>query len=201
MPGTRHRRDHDRGYESSGHDAPPWSRGRAQRPRAPLHRSSSYDERYHHHRRRPARRDDGYSDYESYSDDASPPPPPRSSRRRHAKSVGGRPGHRGSRRDRSYSRSPSRRRHYRQEEDDGEFDRRKRDQAIKSALTAGAVEAMRQRNRPGEWMGEKGLRVATAAMDTAVDKDPRKRAKRNVIGSTLGGLFVDKMASGIMGRR
>lgn len=199
MPGARHRRDHDRGYDTSGHDDPPRSRGRAQRPRAP-HRSSSYDERYHRRRPRDSRRyDDGYSDYESYSDDDVASPPPRS-RRRHTKSVGGRPRRGRDRRDRSYSRSPSRHR------DDGDFDKRRRDQAIKSALTAGAVEAMRQRNRSGDWVGEKGIRVATAAMsaaaiDTAVDRDPRKKAKRNVIGSTLGGLFVDKLATGIRGRR
>lgn len=82
------------------------------------------------------------------------------------------------------------------------MNRQKKDQAIKSALTAGAVEAFRQRNRPGEWMGEKGLRVATAAIsaaaiDTAVDKDPRKKGKGKIIASSLGGLVVDKLASGI----
>lgn len=89
--------------------------------------------------------------------------------------------------------------------DHEQFSREKRDQAIKSALTAGAVEAFRQRNRSGEWLGEKGLRVATAAMsaaaiDSAVDRNPRRKGKRNVIGSTLGGLVVDKLANGIRGR-
>lgn len=84
--------------------------------------------------------------------------------------------------------------------------RQKRDQAVKTALTAGAVEAFRQRNRPGDWMGERGIRVATAALsaaaiDAAVDKDPTRKGKRNIVKSTIGGLVVDKLASGIRGRR
>lgn len=186
MPSSRHHREYD--YDDSDHE-PSRSRGRT-RPRA-QHRSSSYDDRYRYGSRpRSSRRhhDDDDGAYDSYDDYASPPP-----RRRHARSEGH------ARRRRSRSRSRSRDYH-------DEVGRKKRDQAIKSALTAGAVEAFRQRNRPGDWMGEKGLRVATAAMsaaaiDTAVDKDPRRRGKRNVIGSTLGGLFVDKMAGRVLGRR
>lgn len=83
--------------------------------------------------------------------------------------------------------------------------RERKNKAIRSALTAGAVEAMRQRNRPGDWLGAKGVRVATAAMsaaaiDTAVDRNPRKSGKTRLVTSALGGLFVDKLASGLRGR-
>lgn len=86
-----------------------------------------------------------------------------------------------------------------------EFQRQRKEQAVKSALTAGAVEAIRQRNRPGDWVGERGLRVATAALsaaaiDTAVDKDPGRKGKRNILKSTIGGLVVDRLANGARGR-
>lgn len=179
MPESRRHRKYD-DYDHTSTK----SRGRG-RPRA-SRRSSSYDDRYYDRddsrRPRQSRHHDDYSDYDS--------PPPRRARR--AKSEGR------SRRERS--RSVSR------DSFDEQISKERRDQAIKSALTAGAVEAFRQRNRSGEWIGEKGLRVATAAMsaaaiDSAVDKNPRRRGKRNMIGSTVGGLVVDKLASGIRGRR
>lgn len=46
--------------------------------------------------------------------------------------------------------------------------KRKRSRALKAALTAGAVEAFRQRKRPGEWVGQKGVRVATAALSAGL---------------------------------
>lgn len=192
MPNSRHYREYGRGrdrdYEDSDYDSG-GSRERV-RPRV-HHRSSSYDDRHRFESRpRGSRRHDDYNDL-GYG---SPSPP----RRRHTKSEERSHRHRRRSISRSRSRSRSRDRHE-------EFARGRRDQAIKSALTAGAVEAFRQRNRSGEWMGEKGLRVATAAMsaaaiDSAVDKNPRRKGKRNVIGSTLGGLLVDKLASGIRGR-
>lgn len=182
MPNSRRHRTHDDpDYKSTR------SRGRA-RPHV-SRRSSSYDDIYDRDESRP-RRSRYHDDYSDYSDDDDSIPPRRA--RRRAKSEG-----RGRRhRSRSLSRDSS---------FDAQMSREKRDQAIKSALTAGAVEAFRQRNRPGEWLGEKGLRVATAAMsaaaiDSAVDKNPRRKGKRNVIGSTLGGLVVDKLANGIRGR-
>lgn len=79
--------------------------------------------------------------------------------------------------------------------------RRKRNQAIQAALMAGALEAMRQRSEPGDWLGEKGFRVATAAVsaglvDVGMDKDPRKgHGVGNLIKSTVGGLLIDKVAN------
>ncbi|KUI61718.1 hypothetical protein VP1G_08883 [Cytospora mali] len=189
MPSSRPHRSHDNSDYESGRGRVR-SRGRDQPGRRPrvLHRSSTYDGKYDRRPRRSRHRDD-YDDYDSYgsdSDFASPPP-----RRRRARSEGGR-------------RAVSRRRDDREYEE--EMTRQKRDQAVKSALTAGAVEAIRQRNRPGEWMGERGLRVATAALsaaaiDTSLDKNPRKKGKRNIIKSTIGGLVVDKLANGMRGGR
>ncbi|KAJ4424027.1 hypothetical protein N0V82_001274 [Gnomoniopsis sp. IMI 355080] len=181
MPNSRRHRTHDDpDYKSTR------SRGRT-RPHV-SRRSSSYDDIYDRDESRP-RRSRYRDDYSDYSDDDGSIPPRRA--RRRAKSEGRHRRHR----SRSLSRGSF----------DEQMSREKRDQAIKSALTAGAVEAFRQRNRPGEWLGEKGLRVATAAMsaaaiDSAVDKNPRRKGKRNLIGSTLGGLVVDKLANGIRGR-
>ncbi|ROW07036.1 hypothetical protein VPNG_06608 [Cytospora leucostoma] len=182
MPKSRqHRKHDDSDYE--------YGRGREQsRPRV-LHRRSSYDDRYDRRPQRSRRHgdydydSDPYSESDSDYDYVSPPP-----RRRRTRSEG-------RRRPRSVSRH--------NEYDDVE--RQRRDQAVKSALTAGAVEAFRQRNRPGDWLGERGLHVATAALsaaaiDSAVDKDPRRKGKRNIVKSTIGGLVVDKLAKGISGR-
>lgn len=81
-----------------------------------------------------------------------------------------------------------------------EEQRRKRNQAIQAALMAGALEAMRQRSEPGDWIGEKGFRVATAAVsaglvDVGLDKDPNKHGVGNLIKSTVGGLLIDKVAN------
>lgn len=81
---------------------------------------------------------------------------------------------------------------------------KKRNQAIKAALMAGAVEFMRQKNRPGEWVGQKGVRVATAAIsagiiDAGLDKNPGSGAMGRIMSSAIGGLVVDKIANG--GRR
>lgn len=85
---------------------------------------------------------------------------------------------------------------------------KKRNQAIKAALMAGAVELMRQKNRPGEWMGQKGVRVATAAIsagiiDAGLDKHHGALGGGGALGrimsSAIGGLVVDKIANG--GRR
>lgn len=80
-------------------------------------------------------------------------------------------------------------------------EKKKRNEAIQAALVAGVLEAMRQRSEPGEWIGEKGFRVATAAVsaglvDVGLDKDPNKHSVGNLIKSTVGGLLIDKMANG-----
>lgn len=190
MPSSRRHRHHDDlDYAHGRGGDKDRSRGTDQRRPRVLHRRSTHDDKYD---RRP-RRSRRYDDYDSASDldsdseyDYDSPPP----RRRHTRSEGRRRP-RGRSLDREY------------EED--EFQRQRRDQAVKSALTAGAVEAIRQRNRPGDWVGERGFRVATAALsaaaiDTAVDKDPMKKRKRNLVKSTIGGLLVDKLASGVRGR-
>lgn len=184
----RHRHHHDDLDNENGRGA---DRGRHRgrdRPNV-LRRKSTHDDKYDRHPRRFRR----YDDYDSGSDSeysyGSPPP-----RRRQTRSEGRRRRPRSKSLDRQY------------EEEEEEFQRQKRDQAVKSALTAGAVEAIRQRNRPGDWVGERGFRVATAALsaaaiDTAVDKDPTRKRKRNLVKSTIGGLLVDRLASGVRGRR
>jgi len=128
------------------------------------------------------------------------------------------------------SRSRSRDRHRRRERDDYDrgydsdrYDRRSRrysssrspsgrrktekkwEQAAKAAIVAGAVEAFRSRKTPGPWTGEKGQRVATAALGAAgidglLDNDPDKHDKRNVAGSVVGGLLANRLANGSRSR-
>ncbi|KAF2743136.1 hypothetical protein M011DRAFT_247648 [Sporormia fimetaria CBS 119925] len=82
---------------------------------------------------------------------------------------------------------------------------KKWEQAAKAAIVAGAVEAFRSRKTPGPWTGQKGQRIATAALGAAgidglVDKDPDKHSKRNVAGSALGGLVANRLANGSRSR-
>lgn len=195
---SRHHRHHDDYNSDSDYDQHD-RRGRDRaRPRA-QHRSSSFDEGYHygHHPQR-TRRYDEYGDSDHDISDYEVRRPSRTkthrglSRGRRTKSAGA------SRSRHNRSRSESRDWHE-------EIAREKKNQAIRSALTAGAMEAMRQRNRPGDWLGTKGVRVATAAIsaaaiDTAVDRNPRKGGKTKLVTSALGGLFVDKLASSVRGR-
>lgn len=192
MPGSKYyRHDDNSAYDHDYDQDRDYSRGRDRvRPR-PHHRSSSYDDRYEYRRPQSTRRRyDAYSDNDDDDDDdyhygrqSSRP------KRWHTKSAG-----------------PSRRRERSESRDWYEqMAREKKSQAIRSALTAGAMEAVRQRNRPGDWLGERGLRVATAAMsaaaiDTVVDRHPRKRSKTKLVTSALGGLVVDKLARGVGGR-
>lgn len=74
-------------------------------------------------------------------------------------------------------------------------------QAAQAALAAGAIEAFRVRKDPGEWTGDKGKRILTAAVtaggaDGIVDKDPRKHEKRHVVESTLAGLATNHLVNG-----
>ena len=78
-------------------------------------------------------------------------------------------------------------------------------QALKAAITAGATEAMRSRNQPGGWAGDKGKRVLTAAIsaggvDKLIDRDPNKHGTRNVIGSALAGLATNRLVNGSRSR-
>jgi len=78
---------------------------------------------------------------------------------------------------------------------------KKWEQAAKAALVAGAVEAFRSRKEPGPWTGEKGQRIATAALgaagiDSLVDKDPDRKSKRHVAEAAIGGLIANRLANG-----
>ncbi|KAL4952351.1 hypothetical protein BDW69DRAFT_167871 [Aspergillus filifer] len=78
-------------------------------------------------------------------------------------------------------------------------------QAVKAAVTAGAVEAFRARKEPGEWSGPKGKRVLTAALgagatDGLVDRNPDKHSKRHVLESTLAGLATNHLVNGSRSR-
>ncbi|THC95180.1 hypothetical protein EYZ11_005339 [Aspergillus tanneri] len=101
----------------------------------------------------------------------------------------------------SYSPSPTRSRNRRH----GDKGDQRIAQAVKAALTAGAVEAFRSRKEPGDWTGAKGKRVLTAAItaggaDGLVDRDAKKHAKRHVVESTLAGLAMNHLMNGSSSR-
>ncbi|QQK46682.1 Xanthine uracil permease family [Penicillium digitatum] len=107
------------------------------------------------------------------------------------------------RRHRSYSRSSSDSRSRSRHRGSSKRDKSEQRiiQAARAALTAGAVEAFKQRKEPGEWAGTKGKRVLTAAItaggtDGLVDKDPSKHGTRHVIESTLAGLAASHFIGG-----
>ncbi|KAK3070428.1 hypothetical protein LTR53_010470 [Teratosphaeriaceae sp. CCFEE 6253] len=92
------------------------------------------------------------------------------------------------------SRSRSRPRDKRQTE-------RKWAQAAQAALVAGAVEAFRNRKEPGPWTGDKGKRMATAALaaggiDGLLDRDPDQKNKRHLAEAVIGGLAANRLANG-----
>ncbi|KAE8394332.1 hypothetical protein BDV23DRAFT_147737 [Aspergillus alliaceus] len=186
------------------------------------HRSYYDDPDYHHsrHSRRSRRHD--YDDppgdryrrtQRSLSSSRSPPPRRRrksfseqamealgmgsttSSASKHRDHSRGRP-HGHHRRSYSYSPSPTRSKSRRRERSEQRIA-----QAMKAALTAGAVEAFRVRKEPGEWTGDKGKRILTAALtaggtDGLVDRDPNKHSKRHIIESTLAGLAANHFVNG-----
>lgn len=120
-----------------------------------------------------------------------------------------RSGSRGGRSTRSRSRV-SRRGRYSSDEDsrsrsrgpkDKKQTERKWAQAAQAALVAGAVEAFRSRGQAGPWTGEKGKRVATAALasggiDGLLDRDPDKKTKRHLAEAVIGGLAANRLANG-----
>lgn len=72
---------------------------------------------------------------------------------------------------------------------------------MKAALLAGAAEAFRQRKEPGDWKGEKGRRVLTAAVGAGginglIDKDPNKGGTRHTIEAVIGGLAGNRLING-----
>ncbi|EYE91209.1 uncharacterized protein EURHEDRAFT_416651 [Aspergillus ruber CBS 135680] len=142
-----------------------------------------YDDRGHHRRHRHHRPKNDYYDDRG-----------RSHRHRKAYSVSPSPS-----RGRSRSRARGSKKSTRSKSEE------KMQQAIRAAITAGAIEAFRVRNEPGEWKGEKGKRILTAAItaggaDGLVDKDPRKHEKRHIIESTLAGLATNHFVNGSRSR-
>lgn len=174
------RRDRDRDDSIDLYDDEP--RGRDKRPAAS--RRSTYN--------------DGDGSAEYYYDDEDRHYPPRSSDHKSRRQTRG-----GGRRHHSEPRSSSTRGSHddRRERDRSVDNKKKRNQMIKAGLSAAAVEAFRQKNRPGDWVGAKGVRVATAAIsaaviDAGIDKNPNRGAMGNILKSTIGGLVFDKIAHG-----
>lgn len=106
-------------------------------------------------------------------------------------------------RHRSRSESSRRARHdnrKRHDESEPQY-QRKLEHAINAAIDAAAVEAFRLRKKPGEWIGAKGTRVATAAVGAAVldathDGHLDRYSKRTLAKSTLGGLLLNRLLNG-----
>ncbi|KKY31889.1 hypothetical protein UCDDA912_g08178 [Diaporthe ampelina] len=155
-------------------------RGRDKRP-APSRRSTYNDA-------------NGSAEY--YEDDDRYYPPRSSDHRSKRQGRGGRRPHSEPR-----SRSAHGGHDERRDRDRSVDNKKKRNQMIKAGLSAAAFEAFRQKNRPGDWVGEKGFRVATAAIsaaviDAGIDKNPNHGAIGNILKSTVGGLVFDKIANG-----
>jgi hypothetical protein len=73
--------------------------------------------------------------------------------------------------------------------------------AATAAVFTGVIEAVRNCNEPGGWTGEKGKRIATAALSAAgvntfLDKDPDHKPKRHIAESVVGGLGINRIANG-----
>lgn len=74
-------------------------------------------------------------------------------------------------------------------------------QAAQAAVIAGAVEAFRSRKEPGPWTGERGKRIATAAIgaggiDKFLDRNPDEKSKRHLAEAVVGGLAANRLANG-----
>ncbi|KAF4549563.1 Hypothetical protein D9617_21g097840 [Elsinoe fawcettii] len=112
---------------------------------------------------------------------------------------------RDSARHRRHSSSSSRSSRSRSRGGKGGKTERKWAQAAQAALVAGAVEAFRSRKEPGPWTGEKGRRIATAALgaggiDGLVDRDPDQKSKRHLAEAVIGGLGANRLVNGPRGR-
>lgn len=85
--------------------------------------------------------------------------------------------------------------------------------AAQCAMEAGAMAALRLRNDPGDWLGSKGTRVATAALGAAVvdtfvkHKHPQKKgglrhvAARHLAQAAIGNLLVRPVAGSSAGAK
>ncbi|KAI0157947.1 hypothetical protein GGR52DRAFT_181692 [Hypoxylon sp. FL1284] len=181
--GSRHHRHHRR-YSPSPSPSPPRRRSRAHsdapQRRHRRHRSPSVSDEsdYDHDRARRHRR----SRASSYTE--SPPPSSRRHRSRRARSVAS--SLQSSRRD---SKLP----------DQAAADRWQ--MAARAALEAGGLAAFRLRKEPGSWTGEKGAKVATAALgaaalDALIDKDPRRAKTSGMKGfaeNTISSMIATKL--------
>ncbi|KAI1505800.1 hypothetical protein F5X99DRAFT_217940 [Biscogniauxia marginata] len=153
-------------------------------PSPPRRRSTTHGDRH-----RPRNTNQKHKSY------SSSPPPGRGQDSDHGRDRGRR--HRQSNRDGSPSRSPSRRNRrrghsgpstssgFRPGTRDGKphvpdkATATRWQMAARAALEAGGVTAFRLRKEPGSWTGEKGAKIATAALgaaaiDAFIDKDPRR---------------------------
>jgi len=98
-------------------------------------------------------------------------------------------------RGRSYTRHEER--HY-------ERSRSRWDRGLAAAVDAAAIEAFRVRKEPGTWAGQKGRRVATAAISAGAigaatehrNPDHGDSDKKGKLGSALGGLVVNRLVNG-----
>ncbi|KAI1391622.1 uncharacterized protein F4822DRAFT_191438 [Hypoxylon trugodes] len=187
----------DDSYRSSHHSAEPRRHRHHHRHSpspSPRRRSRAYSDdppRRRHRRRSPSVSDD--SDYDrnrgrhhrrSRASSYTESPSPRRDRHRKAASTGGR-----SRGHDSSSRAAK----------EAAADRWQ--MAARAALEAGGLTAFRLRKEPGKWSGEKGAKVATAALgaaaiDAFVDKDPRRTKSSGVKGfaeNTISSLIASKI--------
>ncbi|RYP77019.1 hypothetical protein DL769_003504 [Monosporascus sp. CRB-8-3] len=81
--------------------------------------------------------------------------------------------------------------------------------ALGSALRAGGVTALRLRKEPGSWTGDKGAKIAkaalgAAALDAFMDNDPRKKESKGVkgmAGNALASLIASKLVTGHSSRK
>ncbi|KAL8854544.1 MAG: hypothetical protein Q9221_000579 [Calogaya cf. arnoldii] len=206
----RSRDDDSDSIEEVHRDFPPGGGAYTKSRRQPRPRSYPYDEdRYNEPRRR--RGGGRRRDYSSSSSES----PPRSRRKSlgeqalaalgiggAAAAAGG-----GESRDRSRGGGRSRRRHSYSSSSRSRSrsadQREKIQQAVKAALTAGAVEAFRSRKEPGPWTGDKGKRVLTAAIGAGgvnsaltSNRDPDKKDGRHGLQAVLGGLATNHLVNG-----
>ncbi|KAJ5706537.1 hypothetical protein N7488_006338 [Penicillium malachiteum] len=127
------------------------------------------------------------SKYDSSSESESEPSSRRTNRR---KSTGGTP--RNNRRDRDYS-CDRVRDNGNSHHDWADTLRNKGGEILMQAalplIAAGAAEALRSRKKPGEWKGDKGKRVAKAAItDGLIKRDPNKSHAHHIVDTTVSGL-------------
>ncbi|KAL8841662.1 MAG: hypothetical protein Q9176_003057 [Flavoplaca citrina] len=207
----RSRDDDSDSIEEVQRDFPPGGGAYTNSRRPRRARSYPYeDDRYDEPRRR--RGGGRRRDYSSSSSSASPTRSRRKSLGEQALAALGIGGAaaaagRGKSRDRSRGGGRSRRRHSYSSSSRSRSrsadQKEKIQQAVKAALTAGAVEAFRSRKEPGPWTGDKGKRVLTAAIGAGgvnsaltSNKDPDKKDGRHGIEAVLGGLVTNRLVNG-----